>query len=42
MRHLVLTLGLSAATLIAGALIPDRPSEARFGTPVVADYNIRA
>lgn len=42
MRHLVLTLGLSAAILIAGALVPDRPSEVRFGTPVVADYNTRA
>jgi hypothetical protein len=41
MRHFVLTVSLSAAILIAGALVPDRPSEARFGTPVVADFDTR-
>ena len=42
MRHLVLTIGLSAAILIAGALVPDRPTAARFGTPIPADYDTRA
>jgi hypothetical protein len=42
MRHLVLTLGLTAAILIAGAMVPDRGSEARFGTPFVASADTRA
>jgi hypothetical protein len=42
MRHFVLTVSLSAAILIAGALVPERPSEARFGTPIAADYDTRA
>jgi hypothetical protein len=42
MRHFVLTVGLSAAILIAGAMVPDRPGVARFGTPIVADDDTRA
>ncbi len=42
MRHLILTLSLSAAILIASALVPDRPTAARFGTPIPADYDTRA
>ena len=41
MRHLILTISLSAAILIAGALVPDRPSVARFGTPVLVDFDTR-
>lgn len=42
MRHLILTLSLSAAILIAGALVPDRPTAARFGTPVPTALDTRA
>jgi hypothetical protein len=42
MRHFVLTVSLSAAILIAGALVPDRPSEARLGNPVTVDFDTRA
>jgi hypothetical protein len=42
MRHFVLTVSLSAAILIAGALVPDRSSVARFGTPITVDHDTRA
>jgi len=37
MRRLLLTLGLSAAIFVAGAMVPDRGSVARIGTPVPVD-----
>ena len=37
MRHLVLTIGLSAAIFVAGAMIPERGSVARIGTPTPVD-----
>jgi hypothetical protein len=42
MRHLILTVSLSAAILVVGAMVPDRSSKTRFGTPVTADFDTRA
>jgi hypothetical protein len=37
MRHFVLTVSLSAAILIAGALVPDRGGFARISAPAPVD-----
>jgi hypothetical protein len=42
MRRLLFTVSLSTAILIASAMVPDRPIVARFGTPIVADFDTRA
>ena len=42
MHRLLITLTLSGVILIAGAMVPDRPGAAHFGTPVPADSDTRA
>jgi hypothetical protein len=37
MRHFLLTVSLSAAILVAGALVPDRSNVASSGTPAPVD-----